>query len=386
MGSPASIFDSLYCSEEHWADFDGPDEQHSGGGDGHCLGLWGWDEGKADNVGGGGFDQDLFWDDQELVTLSSKEESSAGLLQSVVSDRFPGSARAEAVEWMMKVHSYYGFSAPTAVLAVNYLDRFLSKFHCEADDENERSLQQMQQQQQPWVTQLTAVACLSLAAKVEETQVPLLLDLQVDETRDLFDAKTVRKMELLVLSTLQWRMNPVTPLSFLDHFARRLGLKGHFCRDFIRRSELVLLQVIPDPRFLRYLPSAMAAAVMLHIVESFDPSTKAQYLDLLSGVILGIKKGIMDECRDLVSELAAQDRISSHRQHHSNKRKYGAVTTQHIPGSPRGVADVCFSCPSSDSECSSDSWSVMPVGREAASPAEALPKKSRTLCSFVIKE
>ncbi|KAI4321506.1 hypothetical protein MLD38_034876 [Melastoma candidum] len=384
MGSPASIFDSLYCSEEHWVDFDSPHEFSTGEVDDPCPGLWGSEEGNADEVGGW-FNRDLFWDDQELVSLSSKEESCRGLLQSVRSDRFLENARAEAVEWMMKVHSYYGFSVPTAVLAVNYLDRFLFKFHCEAGDEDKWSLQRKQQQER-WMTQLTAVACLSLAAKVEETQVPLLLDLQVDGSRDLFDAKTVRKMELLVLSTLQWRMNPVTPLSFLDHFARRLGLKGLLCQEFIRGSELVMLHVIPDPRFLRYLPSAMAAAVMLHIVDSFDPSTKARYLDQLSGTIHGIEKGIMDECRDLVSELAARDRTLSHRQHHSFKRKYGATTTQHIPGSPRGVADACFSCPSSDSECSSDSWLVMPGNEHAASPSEALPKKRRTLFSSFLKE
>ena len=32
-----------------------------------------------------------------------------------------------------------------------------------------------------WMIQLLSVACLSLAAKMEETEVPLLLDLQVME-------------------------------------------------------------------------------------------------------------------------------------------------------------------------------------------------------------
>jgi len=35
------------------------------------------------------------------------------------------------------------------------------------------------QQDKPWMTQLAAVACLSLAAKMDETEVPLLLDFQV---------------------------------------------------------------------------------------------------------------------------------------------------------------------------------------------------------------
>ncbi|KAF9592105.1 hypothetical protein IFM89_011943 [Coptis chinensis] len=48
------------------------------------------------------------------------------------------------------------------------------------------------------MTQLAAVACLSVAAKVEETQVPLLLDLQVEETKYVFEAKSIQRMELLV--------------------------------------------------------------------------------------------------------------------------------------------------------------------------------------------
>lgn len=53
----------------------------------------------------------------------------------------------------------------TAVLAANYYDRFVTSFCFQKD--------------KPWMSQLAAVACLSIAAKVEETQVPLLLDLQV---------------------------------------------------------------------------------------------------------------------------------------------------------------------------------------------------------------
>ncbi|KAI7982028.1 Cyclin-D3-1, partial [Camellia lanceoleosa] len=47
--------------------------------------------------------------------------------------------------------------------------------------------------------QLVAVACLSLAAKVEKTQVPLLLDFQVEESKFVIEAKTIQRMELLGL-------------------------------------------------------------------------------------------------------------------------------------------------------------------------------------------
>lgn len=60
----------------------------------------------------------------------------------------------------------------------------------------------------------------------------------------MFEAKAIQRMEVLVLSTLQWKMNPVTPLSFLDYIARRLGLKDHLCWEFLRRCGRILLSVI----------------------------------------------------------------------------------------------------------------------------------------------
>ncbi|KAI4389524.1 hypothetical protein MLD38_001741 [Melastoma candidum] len=277
-------------------------------------------------------------------------------------------ARATAVDWMLRAHSFYGFSSLTALLAVDFLDRFLSEFHRQGGEDGVGTEEPWLQ---PWMPQLTGVACLSLAAKVEETQVPLLLDLQVEESRYVFEAKTVQKMELLVLSMLQWRMNPETSLSFVDYFARRLGLKGQLFREFVRRSELVILNIIPDPRFSCYRPSVMAAAVMLQIMDSFDHCTKSQYQDQLLCILPGTGTDVLDGCCNLVTESAAKTQMLRHRQY-ANKRKFGAVLVGRSSlGSPSGVINGCFSC-SSDSECSSE----LTTGSFSPSPGPP-PKKGR---------
>ncbi|RYR00107.1 hypothetical protein Ahy_B07g088185 [Arachis hypogaea] len=109
-------------------------------------------------------------------------------------------------------------------------DRFLLSFHF--------------QREKPWMIQLASVTCISLVAKVEETQVPLLLDLQVEDVKYVFEAKTIQRMELLILSTLNWKMHHVTPLSFLDHIIRRLGLKTHLHWQFLKRCENLLLSLL----------------------------------------------------------------------------------------------------------------------------------------------
>lgn len=157
--------DALYCEEEQWEEEEEEEESeiYDNGEKKCCL-----------------FptllvlEQDMFWEDEELLSLFTKEEQQnkkkkAPEEKEEVEEETESSvkkAREEAVEWILKVNGNYGFTALTAVLAINYLDRYLSSLRFQRD--------------KPWMIHLVAVTCLSLAAKVEETQVPLLLDLQVN--------------------------------------------------------------------------------------------------------------------------------------------------------------------------------------------------------------
>ncbi|MBA0848679.1 hypothetical protein Goshw_005509 [Gossypium schwendimanii] len=275
-------------------------------------------------------EQDLLWEDDELSSLLSKEEQSQ-MYNCLQTNGNLAVARLNAVDWMLKVTAHHSFSALTAVLAVNYLDRFLFSLPFQTD--------------KPWMTQLGAVACLSLAAKVEETQVPLLLDLQVEESKYYFEAKTIQRMEILVLSTLQWKMNPITPISFLHYIARRLGLKGHVCWEFLRRCDQILLSVISDSRFLCYLPSAMATAIMLQVMDSveLEPNLRVQFQNQLLDN-LGINKDKVDESCKLIIELTKTREEGNQ----SKKRRF-----KWIPESPNGVIDLLFI-----SNESNDSWGV----------------------------
>lgn len=73
--------------------------------------------------------------------------------------------RRDAVEWMIRVSNRFGFCDVSVVMGVSYFDMFFSGVGVK--------------KRKPWMGQLTAVACLSLAAKMEEVAVPLLVDLQV---------------------------------------------------------------------------------------------------------------------------------------------------------------------------------------------------------------
>nr|ACY82356.1 transcription factor cyclin D3c [Oreocharis dinghushanensis] len=229
QNAPFSCFDFLYCEEEKWVEFE--EEQESE------VTLNNNSPDPKNPSSSPLFhvlEQDLFWEDEELESLFRKEKESCPESDNSVETICSLSlARKESVEWILRVNAYYGFSATTAILAVDYFDRLLWSSNLRTDSK-------------PWMMQLTVVTCLSLAAKIEETHAPLLLDLQVECSECVFDAKTIRKMELLVLSSLKWRMNPVTPISFLHHIVRRLGMKGYnyICWEFLWSCENLLLSVI----------------------------------------------------------------------------------------------------------------------------------------------
>ncbi|XP_027347188.1 cyclin-D3-2-like [Abrus precatorius] len=274
---------------------------------------------------------DLFWEDEELVSLISKEGETHLCSRNLIVDGPLNGPRVEAVNWISKVCGHYGFSALTTVLAVNYFDRFIPSLKFQRD--------------KPWMTQLAAVACLSLAAKTEETHVPLLLDLQVEESKFVFEAKTIQRMELLVLSTLKWRLHPVTPISFFEHIVRRLGLKSRLHWEFLWRCERVLLNVIADSRVMSYLPSTLAAATMIHVIKEIEPFNATEYIDQLLG-LLKISEEQVNQCYELMQQLfgCCEGIYSLH-----PKRKRLSE-----PGSPGGVIDASFSCDDS----SNDSWTM----------------------------
>ncbi|KAM7251063.1 hypothetical protein ACFE04_022946 [Oxalis oulophora] len=289
--------------------------------------------------------EDLNWDNNnnKLEGLIAKQETQL-CFNDKISDGFLFNVRKEAVDWILRVKAHYGFRVLTVVLALNYFDRFSSlgfKFV------------------KPWMGQLVAVACLSLAAKVEETHVPLLLDLQVEESRFVFEAKTIQRMELLVLSSLNWKMHPVTPISFIDHVIRRLRLRTRSHLEFLQSCERLMLSVFYDLKIMCYPPSVLATAIMLQVIKEFEPCNQMEYQNQLVD-LLKVSRDEVVTCFNLLQELLADNGS------HNQKRKRVSV-----PSSPNCVIDTTFSCDSSN-----DSWAFTPTPSVSSSP-EPLFKRSK---------
>ncbi|MCE3052162.1 hypothetical protein HAX54_051732 [Datura stramonium] len=198
------------------------------------------------------------------------------------------------------------------------------------------------QKDKPWMIQLAAVTCLSLAAKVEETQVPLLLDFQVEDAKYVFEAKTIQRMELL------------------EAWAK----KNNVHWEFLRRCESLLLSVMADCRFVRYMSSVLATAIMLHVIHQVEPCNAVDYQNQLLGVVLTELREKVNNCLELISEVSSKPTIII-----SQKRKY-----DENPSSPSDVIDPIYS-----SETSNDSWGLDSSSSSIISSPSYLPlfKKSR---------
>ncbi|CAM0874249.1 unnamed protein product [Alopecurus aequalis] len=188
-----------------------------------------------------------------MVEYKARERSYApvrttGYLQRLLHDQHQhggvSSARSKAVHYIIYAFGRLGLAVATAFNAVNYLDRFLS-INCHLSWE-------------VWMVEVVSVACLSVACKLDEVNIPSLHHLQMEEVMShSFRASTIRDMELTLLKTLQWRLACVTPYSYLDILPTTTVAASHRSR-----CSRLLLRSLSEASFLRFDASVVAAAAL----------------------------------------------------------------------------------------------------------------------------
>ncbi|BFG42085.1 hypothetical protein CerSpe_283590 [Prunus speciosa] len=234
-------------------------------------------------------------------------------------------ARQDSINWILKVHAHYRFSPLTAFLSINYFDRFLSSHS-------------LPQHNGYWPFQLLSVACLSLAAKMEEPNVPFILDLQIFEPKFMFEPRTVQRMELRVMTILKWRLRSITPFDFLHHFIANLPSSSSSSSLFSASSDLILSTTLID--FLEFSPSTIAAAAVLCAAEKSVDFAAAEDREAESLFHERVNKERARSCHQLMEEYLIDTCPSS------RHKEPVFRTASSSPASPVGVLDAaaCGSC------------------------------------------
>jgi cyclin D1/2/4, plant len=64
---------------------------------------------------------------------------------------------------------------------------------------------------------------------------------QVRNVKQTFDEETIERMEIFVMQSLNWRMNAVTPFSYISYFADKFNEGNPLTKESISRcTELIL--------------------------------------------------------------------------------------------------------------------------------------------------
>ncbi|XP_021294402.1 putative cyclin-D6-1 isoform X2 [Herrania umbratica] len=158
------------------------------------------------------------------------------------------SFRQEAISLMLQAQYSCNLDPYTPYLAVNYMDRFISR--------------QDIPQGNPWVLRLLVIACISLAAKMKEIHFSST-NFQREEGF-IFDAQAIQRMELLILDALNWRMRSVTPFSFICFFMSLSELKDPPLTQALKdRASNIIFQAHSEINLLGFKPSIIAASALL---------------------------------------------------------------------------------------------------------------------------
>ncbi|MBA0873438.1 hypothetical protein Goshw_002271 [Gossypium schwendimanii] len=184
--------------------------------------------------------------------------------------------RQEAIclisQFSCKFHPFISY------LAVNYLDRFLSS--------------QPIPQNKTWVLRLITISCVSLAAKMNRTDFSLA-EFQGDGGF-MFDARTIERMEYLILGALKWRMRSITPFSFISFFIPFLKLKDPALRQALKaRAVEIIFKAQTVTKLLEFKPSIIAASALLFASHELFPLQFPCYHKAISSCLYVHKENLL---------------------------------------------------------------------------------------------
>ncbi|XP_059624003.1 cyclin-D5-1-like isoform X1 [Cornus florida] len=203
---------------------------------------------------------------QSLIRRETSPDSSSYVSSAVFSQSWLNHARLDAINWILKSRAFFGFQFRTAYLSVTYFDMVLSR----------RTIPNGKL----WAIQLLSVACLSLAAKIEENRAPALSEYLVDEYS--FESSGIQQTELLVLYTLKWKMSSmITPFAYLHYFfAKFVG--ESWPKELVSRANEFIWVIAKDISLVDNQPSVIAAAAVL---AAYDGQLTKERMEIKIGLI-----------------------------------------------------------------------------------------------------
>ena len=132
--------------------------------------------------------------------------------------------RLNTLLWMMKVCEEFAFKRDTYHYSCFYFDLYLNLTKEKIKNKNE--------------LKLIGVTCISISAKIEEVQIPKLVE-YADLINDFYKIEDITNIEKKICGTLGWKLIPMTISSWLNWYTCQWDLFVHSIDDI--KSKLLLL-------------------------------------------------------------------------------------------------------------------------------------------------
>jgi hypothetical protein len=216
--------------------------------------------------------------DEQAPVLVSKEGTATSQKGNGINDEW----RLKIAEWIYEVVDFFSLDREVVAIALNYIDRFMV-----FDQKSETSTPVGKREYQ-----LLTLTSLYLAIKLHGdpsdaakagTRIPLRVFVDLSQNR--FTGADIEQMELNILESLRWRVNPPMSITFVKCFLQFLpgwqtrdGLphSSHRmkCAIYERARYLTEISVCTSEFCFRFEPSLIAYAAILAAMDVLekDPS------------------------------------------------------------------------------------------------------------------
>jgi len=181
-------------------------------------------------------------DDRAVRNLLTREDKYIPSCRyfDIVQNEIGPHMRLMVTTWMKDVCEEQMCEEDVFVLAVNYLDRFLSIVPT-----------------RKCKLQLLGVACLLVASKFRDTS-PLGVYKLCTYTDDSITSEELLVWEMKVLEQIQWDLSAVTPYDYLEQFFARFSFSN--ARAIRKYAATLIVSCYIDDTFFMYPPSLLAIA------------------------------------------------------------------------------------------------------------------------------
>ena len=173
--------------------------------------------------------------------------------------------RTMVIDWMLEVHQIFNFKEKSLFIAVQLLDRFLSKNKIKLAD-----------------FQIIAISCINIASKHEEVEYPIL-DNYITVSGDCFSAEELISAEYRILKGINFEILNPNIFEFFQIFCQIYQVN---CVEMSQGFYLLNI-ILLDVNMLKYKWSVLAFAVMKIISKKSD--------EIIFNWLLKIKKERIDD-------------------------------------------------------------------------------------------